>query len=81
MTQFAIKPVRQKHGSKGPWILTDHHRAQMWALCAVRRGHGIKQLMRFSKLDEAKNSLTAAQRAYEGLRDRYQLGKRMEKRS
>lgn len=75
MAEFLIKPVRRKNGHVGPWILTDKHRAQMWALC-----RGEKQLMRFSTFDKAAKSVTAAKRAYEGLVDRYELGKRMPKK-
>lgn len=72
-----VVPIRRRNGTSGPWIMTQDHRAQAWAITLFHRGEQAKFIFARPTKAEAERLLVAAQRAAEGPIKRYSLGKRM----
>lgn len=74
---FKVVPIRRRNGTSSPWIITQDHRAQAWAVALFRRGEQVRFILTRPTKAEAERLLVAAQRAAEGPINRYSLGKRM----
>lgn len=78
--KIKIIPIRRRDTESGPWIMTEPHRAQQWAIGAFRRGHQVALILRGANKADMEGKVQSIERMFMGPARPYRLGKRMGKK-